>query len=658
MPNVAWHVGVMHLMLLTPWASALAASPSVGNMLPRGLQVGATTMLTFEGAGLNGQSKIISTLPILRQELQQGVTDRRVQIAVTLDSATPPGFYQLYLATAGGISPPLGIAVDNLPQVPASDEAPLLPVALHGSLTGSGLLRTKIAAKAGQRLALEVEARRLGSALNPVLRLYDARHVQLAWSQGLAALSGDARIDLRLPADGTYTVELHDALFRGANPGFYRLKLGDFHYADLVYPVGIQRGTQANLEFPGASFPAGVSVALDAVTADPVIPAAWPAGLHVTGGHPRVYISDLPELTETAVTGKDLQQAPVPVAISGRLLAAGEEDRYRLEVAPGMKLRVDVLAGRLGSPLDGVLTVYNVQGRQLATNDDRPETTDPGLDFTVPPQAKAVVLALKDLHGRGGPDAVYRVVVQAADQPDFKLSLAEDRIEVPQNGPALLHVKAQRSNYNGPIKLSLADVSSELQLSSAEIPAGISNVLVTLSGNAAPTHQVTHLLGEAVEPLVGVRAALLPENGLTRHQPWLRKELGLAVTAPVGIELAWEEISAEQSLPLGGDLPARLSARRAEGVKGPIRISLLTNQVVPQKKENNKDVDDVAKALRLEGSPLIPIEQTEVSTNLLIPADLPLLPYDLVFKGELLSLDGKRVLSTVYTPARRLSPAK
>ena len=59
-----------------------------------------------------------------------------------------------------------------------------------------------------------------------------------------------------MPADGRYTVEVHDLLFRGADPGFFRLKIGDFKYADLVYPLGATRGVQTSLEFLASNLPA------------------------------------------------------------------------------------------------------------------------------------------------------------------------------------------------------------------------------------------------------------------------------------------------------------------------------------------------------------------------------------------------------------------
>ena len=79
---------------------------------------------------------------------------------------------------------------------------------------------------------------------------------------------------------------------------------------------------------------------------------------------------------------------------------------------------------------------------------------------------------------------------------------------------------------------------------------------------------------------------------------------------------------------------------------------------MPRKKVkvNNQDqeVDDVDRALRFEGAPVIAADQAEIAAKVLVPADLPRLEYDLAIQAELLSADGKTVLASAVTPARRL----
>ena len=119
-------------------------------------------------------------------------------------------------------------------EIPFGTEIAHLPAALNGSLSGSDTLQTHFAGKKGQRIVIELEARRLGSNIDPILSLLDPRQVQVAWSQGKTALQGDARLSAVLPVDGQYTIELHDALYRAGSPGQFRLKVGELYYADLA----------------------------------------------------------------------------------------------------------------------------------------------------------------------------------------------------------------------------------------------------------------------------------------------------------------------------------------------------------------------------------------------------------------------------------------
>src|SRR5262249_9037136 len=151
--------------------------------------------------------------------------------------------------------------------------------------------------------------------------------------------------------------------------------------------------------------------------------------------------------------------------------APGEEDRYRVRVRPGMKLRFDVLAERAGSPLDGVLVLSNEAGTALARSDDQPGTLDPALDFTVPDGVTTLVAAVTDAQGRGGPLYVYRLAVTPS-AADFSLTLAEDRVQLSRDGVAVLRVHAVRNGYGGRIKLSLPGLPAGVTVSGDQIPAG------------------------------------------------------------------------------------------------------------------------------------------------------------------------------------------
>jgi hypothetical protein len=628
------------------------AAPQISNLSLRGLQTGATTRLTIDGTDLLPNPRIVLPVPLTAQMVKAGATANRIEIEVTLPAQVPPGMYQLRVANPKGISNAVLIGIDDLAQLPFGPQVSRLPAALHGNLADSATLQTSFVGKKGQRIVVDLEARRLGAAIDPVVDLYDPRHVQVAWSQGISALAGDARLEAILPADGPYTIEFRDILYRAGNPNYFRLKIGELHYADLVYPLGARRGAKAAFELLPRALPSGQRLEVDLSAAVGDVPVPFPRVPGLTGAAPRIYVGDFPEVVELDPPQGRLQEVTVPAVINGRISKPGEEDRYRLVVKPGMRLRFDVLANRAGSPLDGVLSLRNEAGAQLAASDDRPDTVDPGLDFTVPNGMTALVAALSDLQGHGGSQYVYRLAVTPVDHPDFNLMAFEDRHLVPQGGAAVARVRVNRAGYNGAIKLSVQELPEGVVVSGDEIPARATDTLLSFlaPANLSPTAVVVKVIGTSTDPAVPLRRpALLPETTITRHQPWLRAEVGFAVTEPAPFRIAWD--GADSSFAIGSTYPAKVRITRGQGSTGPVRLSLLTSQVVPRTPDGKQE--DRNRAVRVEGTPVIAGGQMEGAVPIIVPGDLPTLPYDLAIRAELLSTDSKTVLATAVTPSRR-----
>ncbi|MEX2111548.1 MAG: hypothetical protein WD845_00080 [Pirellulales bacterium] len=663
-------LGIVGLLIVSTAAMTLApraatAAPQIDRLSLRGLQAGGVTTLVIEGSELLPEPKVWFTAPLASQTVKEGATPNRLEVDLALDGQTPPGIYLLRVGSASGISLPVAIGVDNLPQLPFAPHLETTNVAVSGELTGSTVLSTTFAGKAGQKLVVDVESLRLGASLNPVVRLYDAEHVQLAWGQSLGSLAGDARLTATLPADATYSIELHDALYRGAAPGFFRLKIGDLQFAELVYPLGAEQSKEASFEFRGGNLPAtaraSTTWSLAGGRRQAILPTPWPTDLGwLIGPRPGVIVSNHAELLEAEPSYKPQDLTAAPVAINGRIGADGEHDRYRLAVTPGQNLRFDVWAHRAGSPLDGVLSIQNEQGAELAGNDDRAKTCDPGLDFTVPKDVTALIVALRDLQGRGAAEYVYRISALPVGEPDFSLALESERLLIPQNGAALARVVAQRAGYEGPIKLSFDGLPENVSVTGDEIPAGATQTLVTLTApGLSPSQSIARLWGASVAPATSItQVALPPQNAVMEHSPWLGEEIGVAVTTPAPLTLAWDPFSADVQLAVGAPLAVKLRVNRAEGTAGPVRLSLLTTQVPPRKKvkENNqeREIDDVERTLRFEAAPTIAAEASDADAKVLVPADLPRIAYDLAIQAELLSADGKNVLAAAVTPARRM----
>ena len=159
-----------------------------------------------------------------------------------------PGLYPLRVAGGKGISNPVVIGVDRLPQVAFAEPLAELPVALHGAVGGgagpAGQAGRQEGPAAGARCRgpaarARASSRSCGCTTRGARRSPGARRGR--------SLGGDARFETVLPADAEYTIELHDQLFRPAGPGFFRLKIGDLQYADLALPLAVAAGSKQPL---------------------------------------------------------------------------------------------------------------------------------------------------------------------------------------------------------------------------------------------------------------------------------------------------------------------------------------------------------------------------------------------------------------------------
>ena len=646
-------LSILLLVLWTTSQSSIAAPPQITNLSVRGLQIGATTIMTIEGSELLASPSIVLPFEVTQKMTDSPAQNNNVQIAVTVGESVQPGIYPMRVVNSKGISNAVQIGVDSLKQNPFVGKLESLPVALHGNLTGGQILKTGFTAQKAQRIVVDVEAKRIGSQLKPVARLYDARGTQVAWSPPTSAIGGDARFQLNCPSDGTYSIELHDILYRGAAPGFFRLKVGDLKCADMAFPIGVFRGATSEVRLlPNDMFAAG-PFTFEAATNLPVDHFAPPLATNAfTGPRPAVLLVDHDEISEVTSSG-DLQViSAAPIGINGFIMEPGEEDKYLLATKPGSKLRFDVLANRIGSRLDGLLILRGEQGNELARNDDRPGTSDPGMDFNVPANVEKLIVSIQDVAKRGGEDFVYHIGVSDLGQPDFKLSVDTDRVNIPSGGSQVIQVNLERTAFDGPIQLSVAGLPANVQVAGNAIAAGSTIGLVTLSTQPGQSAAgLMTILGESDDGLKHVAQIVQPNS----RPMFAECELGFGVAEQTPISIHWGEFTEAEQLIVGSSRKLPILLNRKEGVIGPLRVRLLTTQVTPKKKikKDNKEqtVDDVERTLRIEDAEF-GLETTEPSVTLIIPTDLPQRGWTLVLVAELLSEDKKQVLASAYTQAK------
>jgi hypothetical protein len=161
------------------------------------------------------------------------VGDTQTEVELSLPADYPGRTVTVAVVSADGEGPPHPLLVERDPVVaekePNDGFARAQPITVPQELQG-GIAQAqdvdlfRLEGKAGQRLVIEVHAARSGSALDPLLTLYDAEGHVLA-SNDDSDGTADARLDVALPKAGAYFVGLIDAHDHGGPAHVYRLSV-------------------------------------------------------------------------------------------------------------------------------------------------------------------------------------------------------------------------------------------------------------------------------------------------------------------------------------------------------------------------------------------------------------------------------------------------
>jgi hypothetical protein len=186
--------------------------------------------------------------------------------SLTLDERNrSPGLEPVSLRNRDYVSNVLPFAVAAQPEgreqepndQPAQAQAVTLPLVINGRIdTPADRDVFRFQGRAGAEFVAEVQARRLGSPLDAVLRLTDAAGRQLAFNDdaedkgaALTTHQADSYLHTTLPADGTYYVHLHDVQRRGGREYAYRLRLSppqpDFELRLVPSSLNVRPGSSA-----------------------------------------------------------------------------------------------------------------------------------------------------------------------------------------------------------------------------------------------------------------------------------------------------------------------------------------------------------------------------------------------------------------------------
>ena len=594
---MTWRVLLLTVSASIASASSLSAQPVITELQPRGAQKGKPFTLTLAGRNLGEGIKIRSTMPAsftLLTPDQPAPTPggpmqaegRYATFLVEPAADLAVGVYPIRVLTAEGISNVQLFTVGAFAEL-TEDESrpgalpntndrmedaqplPATPFTLNGTLRGPERDMFRLSAKAGEKRVIEVEARRSGSAIDPLLEILDANGKVIAGSEDAHLIGLDARVEVTFPRAGDYYIVVRDSRYSTQTANFYRLKVGSYSYPREVFPLGGRRGELVEASLGPETIKvdlrnAGSNVRQVFVNmpGSPALPVPFAVG-------------DDPELTAPSSAAA----ISSPVTINARLANAGQVDRYTVRVPPGGAMTFRVQARELEtSKLMAVITVRDEKGSILGRSGDEPlaedlynvnqsrTASDPVLRLQTPAGVNQVTVTVEDLALRGGPEYAYRLNVQPVVQ-DFRVILNSAFVNVPaEGGSVAVPVTVQRQGFEDEIQLRVANPPKGLRVEGGYVVAGLpvketpqnrnSRGVLILTAEPGQTFESLDLTVEGVARLADgstivrkaegpgmiVNVAGASDQGAVDRQrsltaPWMGLELVTAPTKPRAAKL-------------------------------------------------------------------------------------------------------------------------
>lgn len=468
-------------------------SPNLTHTAPGALAPGKTVEVTLHGANLVGATNLWTGVGA--KVLSAIATNAGVaRLQVSLPATAPVGIHAARVASAGGVSAPLLLMVDDLPSVAdagtntSTTNAQRLawPVAVDGAAVSLGYKFYRLTTKAGERIAFEVVAQRLGSKLDPVLRLLDARGRELAFCDDESGLNGDCRFAHTFAAAGDYFLEVRDINYAGGADHRFRLRIGDFPLVSLPFPAAVKAGASGMFNFVGPQVEKLKPVAATAPAAATHLPLAVKSPGGKFSAFATALVTETTEFSETEPneTAEAATSFTPPAGLNGRFLKPKERDFWKFEAKKGQRVLFTAQTRSIGSASEVMLQLRDAKGTAIASSAVN-DANEGAVTNTIPADG-TYFLVVDELVRRGGPQHAYRVEAELL-APGFTLEAEVEKVEAAPGGSFTVKVNVTRRDFTGPITLVLAGLEgATLADEVIKEKAASATLKVTLPDTAVP----------------------------------------------------------------------------------------------------------------------------------------------------------------------------
>lgn len=475
----AWlQLPVLLLWIIVLGSRPLVAQAVVEQMTPASIEPGKSTQVILQGKNLTGPVRYWTQAPV--EHSIDSSDENRVALTFRASPQAPLGLFYGWIASKQGVSEALPCVIDDLPTTLekednhgfATAQAISIPMAIEGRSNGAASDLFRIEVEQGQTIAFDVLAFRIGSKMDPLLRLLDANGREIEVTDDRAT-NGDAALQYTFATQGTYFLEVRDNRYLQGDR--YRLRVGSFPLIDFVWPLYANPGQSIALTSYGAMNSVGNSV--ERSLPDQLPEGPYAVALRAKDGSPSswgtIKITHRPLRSVEHATSDHPIDSNIPCILQGRLNSETAKDRYSLMGKKGASL---VFASKTRSLGTATLLHMKLIGADQKVVAESPVGEQDEFQLTATLPADGVYqLEVRDLLRRRGDAMAYAIEVAppspfaVALKPDAK---TKDRFLLEtQQGVGGIDLVVQRQGYDGEIDIDFASPVPGLRWLRSTIPA-------------------------------------------------------------------------------------------------------------------------------------------------------------------------------------------
>ena len=400
-----------------------------------------------------------------RNSLQMSPSiNQRVILQLEIDKTAPLGKRELRIASGSDVTNSVPFFIGKHQEINEplyerpnkKNKSPRphlsIPCAVNGQIYPGECDKFYFNAKKGEIITFKTLARELVPFIGDgvpghfqaVLEVFDKNNRSVAFADDYH-FNPDPVMVFKAPADGVYTLVIRDSIYRGR--------------ADFVYRIYAERGMEKFIMPPAPQ---------------------------------RIRHLPLFDGKTGSVTA--------PARLQGVISKPGEKLSFTLNADPEKPIAIELFARRMGSPLDGIITIYDENNKIVASNDDikRPRVgttlhnADSYLIFKAPAKGK-YRFELADTTGAGSKEHYYHLRLESP-RPGFIGYISPSLITVPRYGCKQFTAIVERiDGHDKEIKLELTDSRGYSLIGAQTIPAGSDRATFTLQSPRKPSNNLENI---------------------------------------------------------------------------------------------------------------------------------------------------------------------